>query len=146
MASVTYDHVFKRFGDVVAVNDLSIKVEDKEGNMIEVSEEGEVPNLLFENLGSRKVLLVDGDELVGAKQNRIVNVTIWLTPKQKTHIPVTCLEAGRWDPGQPHRRRADALRSVRRRVVTDRADRRCDRGEPRLHRRHRHAGPERHLG
>ncbi len=30
MASVTYDHVTKRFGDVVAVNDLSIKIEDKE--------------------------------------------------------------------------------------------------------------------
>ena len=30
MASVTYDHVTKRFGDVVAVNDLDIKVEDKE--------------------------------------------------------------------------------------------------------------------
>jgi multiple sugar transport system ATP-binding protein len=30
MASVTFDHVYKRFGDVVAVNDLSIEVEDKE--------------------------------------------------------------------------------------------------------------------
>src|SRR5690242_15398770 len=30
MASVTYDHVYKRFGDVVAVNDLNIHVEDKE--------------------------------------------------------------------------------------------------------------------
>jgi multiple sugar transport system ATP-binding protein len=30
MASVTYEHVTKRFGDVVAVNDLNIKVEDKE--------------------------------------------------------------------------------------------------------------------
>jgi multiple sugar transport system ATP-binding protein len=30
MASVTYDHVTKRFGDVVAVNDLDIQVEDKE--------------------------------------------------------------------------------------------------------------------
>jgi len=30
MASVTYDHVTKRFGDVVAVNDLNIKIEDKE--------------------------------------------------------------------------------------------------------------------
>ncbi len=30
MASVTYDHVTKRFGDVIAVNDLSIKIEDKE--------------------------------------------------------------------------------------------------------------------
>ncbi|MBE0585030.1 MAG: sn-glycerol-3-phosphate ABC transporter ATP-binding protein UgpC [Desulfofustis sp.] len=30
MASVTYSNVFKRFGDVVAVNDLSIEVADKE--------------------------------------------------------------------------------------------------------------------
>lgn len=30
MASVTYEHVYKRFGDVIAVNDLSIHVEDKE--------------------------------------------------------------------------------------------------------------------
>ncbi len=30
MASVTYEHVFKRFGDVVAVNDLNIEIQDKE--------------------------------------------------------------------------------------------------------------------
>ena len=30
MASVTYDHVFKRYGDVPAVNDLNIHIEDKE--------------------------------------------------------------------------------------------------------------------
>ena len=30
MASVTYDHVTKRFGEVVAVNDLDIEIEDKE--------------------------------------------------------------------------------------------------------------------
>jgi multiple sugar transport system ATP-binding protein len=30
MASVTYEHVYKRYGDVVAVNDLDIKIEDKE--------------------------------------------------------------------------------------------------------------------
>ena len=30
MASVTYDHVTKRFGDVVAVNDMDVFIEDKE--------------------------------------------------------------------------------------------------------------------
>ena len=30
MASVTFDHVFKRFGDVIAVNDLNIQIADKE--------------------------------------------------------------------------------------------------------------------
>ena len=30
MASVTFDHITKRFGDVAAVNDLNIQIEDKE--------------------------------------------------------------------------------------------------------------------
>src|SRR5512139_2098336 len=30
MSSVTFDHVFKRFGDVIAVNDLNIQIADKE--------------------------------------------------------------------------------------------------------------------
>ena len=30
MASITYDHVWKRFGDVTAVQDLDIQIADKE--------------------------------------------------------------------------------------------------------------------
>ena len=30
MASVTYDHVWKKFGDFVAINDLNIEIQDKE--------------------------------------------------------------------------------------------------------------------
>ena len=30
MASVTYDHITKEFGEVVAVNDLSLAIDDKE--------------------------------------------------------------------------------------------------------------------
>src|SRR4030067_3723070 len=30
MASVMYDHVYKKFGDVIAVNDLNIEIQDKE--------------------------------------------------------------------------------------------------------------------
>jgi multiple sugar transport system ATP-binding protein len=30
MASVTFEHVSKRFGDVIAVNDLNLAVEDRE--------------------------------------------------------------------------------------------------------------------
>jgi len=30
MAGITFEHVYKRFGDVIAVNDLSIEVADKE--------------------------------------------------------------------------------------------------------------------
>ena len=41
----------------------------------EVDEAGSVPQLLAEDPLDRNVLLYDGEELVGAKQNRILNVT-----------------------------------------------------------------------
>jgi hypothetical protein len=59
-------------------------------------EGGTVPELRFENHSDLPVLLLDGEELVGAKQNRAVNLTI-LAPARKTIvIPVSCVEAGRW--------------------------------------------------
>ena len=62
----------------------------------EVSDGGSVSELRFLNDGDMPVLLLDGEELIGAKQDRILNLTI-LAPAQKdTVIPVSCVEAGRW--------------------------------------------------
>ncbi len=62
----------------------------------EVDEAGSVPELAFVNTCDSPVLLLDGEELVGAKQNRILNLTV-LAPAHKTIvIPVSCVEAGRW--------------------------------------------------
>lgn len=62
----------------------------------EVSEQGSVPDLRFINRGPRPVLIVDGEELLGAKQNRIVNLTILVAANSELTIPVSCVEAGRW--------------------------------------------------
>jgi hypothetical protein len=62
----------------------------------ELSAGGLVPELRFENLGEEPVLLLDGEELVGAKQNRALNLTILAPSKQVIVIPVSCVEAGRW--------------------------------------------------
>jgi len=67
----------------------------------EVSEAGRVPELLLDNSSPHRVLLLDGDELVGAKQNRVLNVTILVGAHRKVLIPVSCVERGRW-----HRRSA----------------------------------------
>ena len=75
---------------------LDEALEQKTARVLEVSESGEVPNLLFDNQGDSKVLLVDGDELVGAKQNRIINLTILVAAHSQVEIPVSCVEAGRW--------------------------------------------------
>lgn len=62
----------------------------------EISEHGAVPELQFENLSDAPVLLVDGEEVVGMKQNRIVNLTILIRGRQTRKIPVSCVERGRW--------------------------------------------------
>lgn len=63
----------------------------------EVSHGGSVPELLLVNDNALPVLILDGEELVGAKQNRIVNLTIMAPAKSSLKIPVSCVEAGRWD-------------------------------------------------
>ncbi|QQS29928.1 MAG: hypothetical protein IPM47_02950 [Sphingobacteriales bacterium] len=63
----------------------------------EVSESGSVPNLMVTNNADLPLLLLDGEELIGAKQNRIVNTSLLLPSKTKTVIPVSCTERGRWD-------------------------------------------------
>jgi len=62
----------------------------------EVSEQGSVPNLKLVNRGAARVLIVDGEELLGAKQNRIVNLSILVAANSELTIPVSCVEAGRW--------------------------------------------------
>ena len=62
----------------------------------EVDESGTVPELKVENRSDKNLLILDGEELVGAKQNRIVNVTILIAAHATLTIPVTCVEQGRW--------------------------------------------------
>lgn len=61
----------------------------------ELSEGGSVPELRVLNRSGKMVLILDGEALVGAKQNRIVNTTI-LIAEGDIVIPVSCVEQGRW--------------------------------------------------
>jgi ARG/rhodanese/phosphatase superfamily protein len=62
----------------------------------EVGAAGSVPELLARNPLDSNVLLYDGEELVGAKQNRILNVSVLVAGQSETRIPVSCVEEGRW--------------------------------------------------
>ena len=74
------------------------EVLEKETMVItEVGEGGRVPELKILNRGAQQVLIVEGEELVGAKQNRIVNATFLIAGNSQVIIPVSCVERGRWD-------------------------------------------------
>lgn len=103
----------------------------------EVSEGGSVPELKVENRADLPVLIVDGEELVGAKQNRVANLTMLIPAERTTIIPVSCVEAGRWSYRTPHfgvtdrvqnaRGRAEKLESVRH-SIREQGSRRSDQG------------------
>lgn len=62
----------------------------------ETSRSGSVPELLVDNPLADDVLLYDGEELVGSKQNRILDVTVLAGARTTVAIPVSCVEEGRW--------------------------------------------------
>lgn len=62
----------------------------------EISQSGSVPELQVVNKLDVCVFLMDGQELVGAKQNRILNTDVLIPAKSSVNIPVSCVEQGRW--------------------------------------------------
>ncbi len=86
--------------------------------LTEVSDAGSVPELKVTNSLDRPVLLVDGEELVGAKQNRVFNLTILVPANKELLVPVSCVEAGRWQ-----RSSAEFTRAGRAQYAAGRAER-----------------------
>ena len=87
----------------------------------EVSEGGSVPDLKVINRGDMPVLILDGEEVAGAKQNRIVNTTILVRPHWEGVIPVSCTEQGRWDYVAPDFKDSDVVMSHQIRAKKSRA-------------------------
>ncbi len=85
---------------------LDEALEGGHARVTEVSEDGSVPELRFVNESEHRILLLDGEELVGAKQNRTLNVSIMAGAKQTVVVPVTCVEQGRWSYRSPEFRAA----------------------------------------
>ena len=67
----------------------------------EVSREGSVPTLLVTNHLEMPVLILEGDLLIGGKQNRLSNSSVLIPKKTKMPLPVSCVEHGRWHHKSP---------------------------------------------
>ncbi len=107
-------------------------------DVTEVDEAGSVPTLLLDNRATQPVFLLDGEQLIGAKQNRTVNLTLLVAAGAKTEIPVSCVEAGRWSRSSRRfrgsrnihysRGRRDKMAQVNRNLRHNRS-RRADQGQ-----------------
>ena len=82
-----------------------------------------VPELEVHVVGSTPVLLIEGEAILGAQQNRVLNVSVVLAAGADDLVPVSCVEAGRWGDRAETRRSSRhspaALRRVKTRSVTE---------------------------
>jgi len=90
--------VFPVFGSWIAPDYITLDeaLANKFAKVTEVSEGGSVPELKFVNDSDNAVFVMEGEELIGAKQNRTLNLSILISAKKAVTIPVSCVERGRW--------------------------------------------------
>ena len=66
--------------------------------LVEVKEceKSTVNTLIVKNHSVTPLILIDGEEVIGGDQNRIVNATTIIAPESQSPISVSCTERGRW--------------------------------------------------
>ncbi len=93
-------HLFPLVGGTTfAEEGVTLLDEALEGGTLrveELDEGGSVPELRVINGGTMPVLILEGDELIGAKQNRVVNSSVLVAAASELVLPVSCVERGRW--------------------------------------------------
>jgi hypothetical protein len=129
--------LFPAFSDAPEAPDYRTGPGAEAAGVLRVSEQETgtvVPELVVHNSGDQPVLLLEGETLIGAKQNRTLNVSLLVPAGTHLPVPVSCVEAGRWGaarsmarsprhaPGDLRRLNTRAVAESRRRGMGSRAD------------------------
>jgi hypothetical protein len=92
-------HIFPLKGDTHREQDISLLEGALQAGTLhieELHEAGSVPELRVVNEGSLRVLILEGDKLISAKQNRVVNSSVLVAAGSDLRLPLSCIERGRW--------------------------------------------------
>ncbi len=92
-------HIFPLLGGTCEEGDISLLEDALWAGTLRLEEKpesGGVPELRVVNGGTRRVLLLEGDELIGARQIRVVNSSVLVPAGSEIVLPVSCVERGRW--------------------------------------------------
>ena len=76
---------------------LAAALRNRELEVSEASEAGSVPAIRVKNKAQTPVLILDGEELQGAKQNRASNASVLVPAMSDMILNVSCTERGRWN-------------------------------------------------
>jgi len=83
-------------GDGLNYTTLDEALEANAIEAVESTEAGQVSRIKIINRSEQMVFLMAGEQLVGCKQNRVLNSSIMVPPHAEMSLPVTCVERGRW--------------------------------------------------
>ena len=93
--------VFPIFGPAPRAEYVSFTQGRAAGAAIKELEDGAAVNdLLVLNPTDHAILLYEGEEVLGAQQNRTFDVSVLVGARSQLQVPVSCVEAGRWDGGR----------------------------------------------
>ena len=95
---------------------------------------------LVDNGGDRPALFVEGEEVRGGKQNRVLCSRSWSAGTSRTSIPVACTEPGRWDVRLAAVHGGSCCPPSLRHLLKDGADGRQSRMWATIRRQHRRLG------
>jgi len=89
-------HLYWPVGDGPAYATLDEAINAHWIEIAESTASGQVSQIKIMNLSEHMIFLMAGEQLVGCKQNRVLNSSIMVPPKAEMPLPVTCVERGRW--------------------------------------------------
>jgi len=97
--------VFPVFASSAATSPLRYRTLEQAiaAGAVEVVEQASatVPELTLHNKGAVMIFVLDGEEVIGGRQNRIVNASFLIAANSTVTLPVTCVEHGRWHDVSP---------------------------------------------
>jgi len=104
-------------------SDLMVKtleLASQEGSLlIQELDSASVSQVRVVNRADQCVFGMDGEELIGARQNRVLNLSVLFPARDEVTVPVSCIEEGRWGGeggfrvGKMHNARARARRQAK---------------------------------
>lgn len=78
-----------------------------------------VGSVRFQNLSDNPFFILDGEEILGAYQDRVVNTSLWLEGRRTFEIPVSCVEQRRWSGGRVFQAGSTLLNPSLRKVLCE---------------------------